>query len=529
MDGTHPLPLGVITVAPSRVHPLEEAMGGIAAAWITGNAIIYKPSAHTILLADKLSALLAEAGMTAPRLQMLPCLDNQIARKLLTSDRVNGLIYHGSVQHTNEMVATSTGRPVLGGTSGCSSIYISSQGDWQLAIRDITRTLFRRAGQNPATPHLVLVHAEVYDNQHFMSALRDAVSSLTAQPGWLEGGDFGPLSRPLDDDQRFLLTQLQKHESWLVQPTATDISSMVWTPGVRIGVRVGSAFAEAAHNVPVIGLIRVESTEEAGRTQRKQAQERSVCIYSRDTQEIELWCKLTAASQFSINCCPIPRPGILPTPGWQNTAPMCGGNNFITALCQWQEVARPQHRASQRNIAFTPWESLSPKPGPDDTTRLSSAADSIGFWWEKMFGISTVLNESPSFRTTLTYRPLPLCLRAEKATSDIDLSIALMAALKAGCDIQLSTASMRPWMPRALEPLGVIITVENRDEFEGRFPSLATTGVAVRDTAATVNTMHRAAHCRLNLCAEPVLANGRLELLRCLREVVTTQRLNLQD
>ena len=523
MDGTVPTPLGVITVAPGRVHPLEEAVAGIAAAWVTGNSIIYKPSAHTVLLAERLTRLLAEAGMESPRLQMLPCLDNQIARKLLTSNRVNGIIYHGSIKHTNDIVTAAEGRPVLGGTSGCSSIYISSQGDWALAIRDICKNLFTRAGQDPTLPHLVLVHAEVYDSQIFMNALRDAVSSISVQPGWVEGADIGPLSRPLNDDQRYLLTQLQRNESWLVQPATSEIGSLQWTPGVRLGVQPGSAFAQAAHNVPVIGLIRVESTEEAGRTQRKMTQERAAAIYSRDTQEIELWSKLTAASLISINCCPKHRPGVLPCPGWQNTAPMRGGSNFITALSQWQETARPQHRGTQRNIAFAPWESLSPKPGQDDATRLSSAADSIGYWWDNEFGITRVLSESPAQVTTLSYRPLPLCIRAEKATSDIDLSIALMAALKAGCDIQLSTASMRPWMPRALEPLGVIISVESRGEFEGRFPSLATTGVFVRDTAATITTLQRAAHCRLTLCAEPVLANGRLELLHCLREVVTTR------
>ncbi|MBO5684467.1 MAG: proline dehydrogenase family protein [Akkermansia sp.] len=525
LDGTLPSPLGVVTVAPSRIHPLEEAAGGIAAAWVTGNTIIYKPSAHTIMLADRLTRLLNEAGFDFPRLQMLPCLDNQIARKLLTSDRVNGLIYHGSVKHTNDMVAASAGKPLLGGTGGSSSIYISSQGDWASAIHDICKSLFARAGQDPTAPHLIFVHAEVYDNQHFMNALRDAVTGITAQPGWIQGGNIGPLGRPISDDQRQLLTKLQKGESWLVAPATTEIGSLVWNPGVRLGVHPGSAFAQAAHNVPVLGIIRVESTEEAGRTQRKLSQERAVGIYSRDKQEIELWTRLTAASLVSINCCPQHRPGALPRPAWQNATPMSGGHNFITALSQWQETARPQHRGTQRNLAFAPWETLSPKPGPDDTTRLSSAADSIGYWWENVFGTSTVLNESPAQITTLNYRPLPLCIRAEKATSDIDLSIALMAALKAGCDIQLSTASMRAWMPRALEPLGVIISVETRDEFEGRFPSLATTGVMVRDTAATINTMQRAAQCRLALCAEPVLANGRLELLHCLREVVTTRRI----
>ena len=524
MDGTMPTPLGVITVAPSRVHPLEEAVAGITAAWVTGNAVIYKPSAHNVLLADKLTRLLVEAGFTFPRLQMVPCLDNQIARKLLNSERVNGLIYHGSAKHTYEMAAAAEGRPVLAGTGGISSIYLSSQGDWAQAIRDITRTLFSRAGQDPAQPHLLYVHAEVYDNQHFMNALRDAVSSITAQPGWMEGADIGPMGRPLNDDQWYTLTQLGPNEAWLVPPATTEIGSLVWTPGVRVGVKPGSAFAQAVHNVPVIGLIRVESTEEAGRNQRKQSQERAVGIYSRDPHEIELWSRLTFANQVAINCCPQHRPGVRPRAAWQTTAPMSGGNNFITALCQWQEVARPQHRGTQRNLAFTPWETLSPKPGPDDTTRLSSAADSIGYWWENEFGLTRTLDESPGFRTTLSYRPLSLCIRAEKATSDIDLSIALMAALKAGCDIHLSTASMRAWMPRALEPLGVIIAVESRDEFEGHFPAMATSGTMVRDTAATVTTLQRAAQCRLALCSEPVLANGRLELLRCLREVVTTQR-----
>ena len=523
LDGTVPNPLGVVTVAPSRIHPLEEAAAGIAAAWVTGNTVIYKPSAHTVLLADRLTQLLNEAGFEYPRLQMLPCLDNQIARKLLTSDQVNGLIYHGSLKHTNDMVTASAGKPLLGGTGGSSSIYISSQGNWEQAIRDICGSLFARAGQDPTAAHLLLVHAEVYDNQHFMNALRDAVAGITAQPGWIQGAHIGPLTRPLSDDQRHLLTKLQKGESWLVTPTASDIGSQVWTPGVKLGVRPGSAFAQAAHNVPVLGVIRVESTEDAGRMQRKISQERAAGIYSRDKQEIELWTRLTAASLIAVNCCPQHRPGALPRPAWQNAIPMSGGNNFITALSQWQEAARPQHRGTQRNLAFIPWDTLSPKPGPDDTTRLSAAADSIGYWWENLFGSTTTLNESPAQVTTLSYRPLPLCIRAEKATSDIDLSIALMAALKAGCDIQLSTASMRAWMPRALEPLGVIISVETRDEFEGRFPSMASTGVVVRDTAATINTMQRATQCHLSLCAEPVLANGRLELLRCLREVVTTR------
>lgn len=523
-DGTQAIPLGLITVASGRINPLLDAVEGIAAAWVMGNAVLYKPSPYTILLAQRLTALLAEAGFSSPRLQMVPCVDNQIARKLMTDARVNGLIYSGNAAHTLDFSTRLSGRPLLGGSMGCNTIYISSQGDWKAAIRDICATLFRRAGQSPQNPHLLLVHAEVYDNQLFTNALKDAIGSLTAQPGWVEGSSIGPMARPLTEEQKLLLTCTEGEESWLVQPGATEIASQVWTPGVRMGVQLGSAFALASHNVPVIGLVRMESTDEAARTQRRISCEHAATLYSRDPREAELWLKLTALSNASVNCLPQHSPGIRPTSCWQNAIPQRGGRNFITALCQWQEVARPQHRGSQRSVPFAPWETLSPKPGPNDSTLLSSAADSIAYWWEHEFGKTHTLCDTPALRTTLSYKPLPLCIRVEKATSDIDLSIALMAALKAGCDVQLSTAAMRPWMPRALEPLGVIIGVESREEFESRFSAMATTGTHVRDTAATDTTLRRAANCRVNLCAESVLANGRLELLRCMREVVLSTK-----
>ena len=80
-------------------------------------------------------------------------------------------------------------------------------------------------------------------------------------------------------------------------------------------------------------------------------------------------------------------------------------------------------------------------------------------------------------------------------------------------------------MPRALEHLGVNIIVENREEFENRFAALAAEGFRVRDIAATATTRAAASACRLQLCSESVLANGRLELLHYLRERITTRGL----
>ncbi len=521
-DGTIPTPLGVIVVAADRVHPLVSAVSGIAAAWVTGNAVIYKPSFHNILLANRLKALLQEAGFCEPRLQMVPCPDNQIADALMNDERVNGVIFNGNRRIVAALQSRAGHRPVLGGTTGSNIVYLASSADWQKAIPELTAAAFTRAGQSPATPNIVLVHASVYDNQAFINAFKDAVKSLSAKPGFLEGAQVGPLTNRPTAAQEQMLTRTEENETWMVQPHTEEFGSHIWHPGLRSGVRPGSIYTLEAHNVPVIGMIRVENTAEATTLQAELCGRFAAGIFSRDEAEISSWSKQIQAGNIAVNCCPEAQPGVLPVGGWHTASPKPCGRNFITALCTWQENARPQNRASQRNIPFAPWESLSPKPTPDETTRLAAAADSIAYWWEKEFGIEHELLRTPTMVATLSYRPLSICLRAEKIMTDVDLSILLMASLKAGCDVQLSTANLRAWMPRALEPLGVSIIVESREEFENRFSALAAEGVFVRDIAATATTLEAATSCRLRLSHDSVLANARLEMLHYFQERVAT-------
>lgn len=523
-DGTRPTPLGVISIIPGRVHPLADAVEGIAAAWITGNTIIYKPAYHSMLLGHRLTALLAEAGITAPALQMLPTLDNQIADKLVLDPRINGVIAHANREHTAAWTRKAPQRPLFGGASGQPSVYLASGCDWQRAIRALIPALFTRSGQDAAQPHHVLVHAALYDNQAFMNALRDAATGLTALPGRREGGHLGSLSRRPEGDETELLRTDTKEGAWLVAPHhAEEIDSLLYTPGIRVGITPQSVFSMAAHNIPAIGLIRVADTVEAIVLQRELAHGTAAAIFSQDAEEIKLWEREIRVACRGINALPAAHPGTAPYGTTRTGHPLPGSFDFLLALSQWQETGRPQYRAGQRTVAFAPWEMLSPKPNPEETTRLSSAADSISYWWENHFSIPHSLSKSPATETAMVYRPLPLCLRAEKAMSDIDLSIALMAALQAGCEVSVSTPTMRPWMPRTLEPLGVRVVLENREEYENRFAAMAAAGLTVRDTAATDATLELAAEHHLPVCRASVVANARIELTRCTHAEITTQ------
>lgn len=526
-DGTQASPLGVVTVAPSRVHPLADAVAGIAAAWVTGNTILYKPSYHSVLLGHRLAELAAEAGMKAPALQLVPCLDNQIADKLFLDPRADAVYTHANAEHTALWTRKAPQRPLFGGSTGQPTVYLAAGCNWQKAIRTLFPALYTRSGQDSAQPHLILVHAALYDNQAFMNALRDAVTGFTALPGRVEGAELAALARRPEAEEEELLRSDSKEEGvWLVPPhRAEEMDSQIYAPGLRIGLTPQSLFSLAAHNIPAVGLIRVNDTVDAIVLQRQLARGFAASIFSADKEEIALWSREIQVTCRGINALPAFRAGTQPYGNTSTGLPLPGSCDFLTALSRWQEVGRPQYRGSQRTVAFTPWEMLSPKPTPEETTRLSAAADSISYWWEHHFSCTHSLAKSPAQETTMVYRPLKLCLRAEKAMSDADLSILLMAALQAGCAVTVSTPVMRPWMPRTLEPLGVGIRLENREEYENRFAAMGAEGICVRDTAATEATLELAMQHHLPLCRESALANARIELTRCTRAEVTTRSL----
>ncbi len=535
LDGTQPQALGVLVVASGRAHPLADAVGGMAAAWITGNSIIFKPTPTSLRLGYRVAELAQEAGMQGPRFQCIACLDNQIADKLMTDPRADGTLLPGNALVASRLASKNPAQPLLCAATGIATVYLSPGCNWQQAVHDLRRAICRRSGQAADCPRVVLADASVYDNQLFMNAMADAIGSLRAQPGWMEAADAGPLSRALSEEQRALLSDSpNEEETWLVRPVAQGLNGQMWTPGVSRGVRPDSPLTtQTARELPLIALVRVGSVPEALVVQKKISAAGAAALYAEDEEFIAQWQdsmagKRTGVYKLFINCCPQSRPGLLPAPTvtlpGRRPAPQAGGPHYLTALCRWQEVNRPQQRGAKHHNPFDPWDALIPKPGPEEFMRLTAADGSLACWWQNEFGVRHELSPYEGETITRSYIPRPLCLRAEKETSDIDLSIAIMAALTAGCELQLSTATLRAWMPRALEPLGISITVEPRVEFETRFPEYAARGIYVRDTAATDITRQHAAQAGLQLGTDSVLANGRLELLHCVQECVVCRR-----
>ncbi len=525
-DGTRPSPLGVAVVAPSPNHPVEEAVSGVAAAWAAGNAVIYRPPLACMRLSLRLHELMQAAGMKEPSLQLLACLDNEMTDQLMADARVKLVVASLSEARCRRLAENNPDCRLAAPSCGAGVVYLDAPCDWRQAVRDLAAALRRRSGRAQGCPHLVLIHESLGDNHHFLHALSDALSSCKAAPGWVEGSGVGPMPEPLTDEERRLLQGVEGDGEWLVQPFPAELGSQLWSPGLRLGVKADGPYATGASRLPLLSLLKVSGVDEAISLQNRRCRGGVAIIYTLNDEVRKRWRKAVAASHQGINCCPAPQPGIIPggSRGDVCFAPNPCGSNLPAVFCRWEEVARPQRRGKQRDVPFSPWEQLQPKPDPEDFTRLTAAADSISYWWTEEFGKRHLLDPKPGETTELSYRPVSVCLRVEESCSNADLGIALMAALRAGCETHLSCATMRPWMQRELAPLGVSICEESRSDYQERFTDFARRGVRVRDWDATPETLRAAAACGLEIDTAPVVSNGRLEMLHGLRELVVTRR-----
>lgn len=527
-DGTQITPIGVVVVTTGNARPLFDAASGIAAAWMAGNTIIYKPTDHFILLATRFAELMLSVGV---RLAVLPCSDSNISRKLVSDSCVAAVVGPNIAEQVPLLAAANTGTTVSASPVHGPAVYLAASCDRAFALREITRAAFYRSGQATSCPHLILVHSSLYNDPAFFSAIEDITETKQCRPTWLEGADLGPISSPLGEGERMLLTCRDSGLTWRLPPRSDSPSdSRLWRPGVCTGVTPQCDFVRFGRRLPLIGLVCVADAHEAARIQRPFSHATAAIIFSQDSDEISSWQREVDCRRVCINCCAGVRTGVFPEPTWQasgrtSCGPMRGLMSSVIALCRCTEHGRPSSRSTRRDLVFDPKDTLPASSDVDSVMRLSAAADSISYWWEHLFGAEHLLPPAEGMQATLSFSPESVCLRVDKRLSNEDLAIALMAIMQAGAHLELSVAEARDWLMLFAEQRTIPLRVSTDDDFIADFASLAARNVLLRYPGAPASVVEQAARCALRFNASPVLSNGRPELALYLHEKVCIRRL----
>ncbi|RKP56095.1 L-glutamate gamma-semialdehyde dehydrogenase [Cohnella endophytica] len=200
------IPLGVGIVIPPWNFPLAICVGMTAAAIVSGNTVVLKPSSLTPVIAHRFFALMEEVGLPAGVINYLPGSGAEVGDYLTKHPQTRFISFTGSKEvglRINRLAAeTSDGqiwiKRVIAEMGGKDGIVVDETADLDAAAAAIVASAFGFQGQKCSAGSRAIIVDDVYE---------ELVGKIVARTRELEVGlpelDFpsGPVSDPLAFDK----------------------------------------------------------------------------------------------------------------------------------------------------------------------------------------------------------------------------------------------------------------------------------------------------------------------------------------
>jgi RHH-type proline utilization regulon transcriptional repressor/proline dehydrogenase/delta 1-pyrroline-5-carboxylate dehydrogenase len=187
---------GVIACISPWNFPLAIFTGQVAAALVTGNAVIAKPAEQTPLIAARAVELMRKAGIPEDVIQLLPGDGPSVGAPLTADPRISGVCFTGSTEVAKliEKQLAETAAPdamLLAETGGLNAMIVDSTALPEQAVRDILASAFQSAGQRCSALRILYVQKDV--EKKMLEMLEGAMRALNVGDPWLLSTDVGPV------------------------------------------------------------------------------------------------------------------------------------------------------------------------------------------------------------------------------------------------------------------------------------------------------------------------------------------------
>ncbi|MDE3045466.1 MAG: proline dehydrogenase family protein [Verrucomicrobiota bacterium] len=514
-------PKGTILVASPWNFPAAIPAGGILAALVTGNCVLFKPASDTVLVAWHVINAFWDAGVPKEVLQFVPCSGEGAGSQLIADPRVNCVILTGGTDTAKKFLQLRPGLDLAAETGGKNSMIITALSDRDLAIKDLIQSAFGHCGQKCSATSLAILEAEVYDDPHFLKHLREAVSSLKAGPSYQLSTKINPLIHEPRGVLKRALTHLEPGEEWLLEPQQDPQNPSLWSPGIKLHVKPGSFTHMTELFGPVLGLMRANHLAHAVELANAVPFGLTSGLHSLDEREQDYWIEHIIAGNLYINR---GTTGAIvrrqPFGGTKasnfGNGSKAGGPNYLREFMKGTQIGLPKEKAPV-NEAVNNLTSFLEKIelSAEELGLWTASVSNYAYWWKRMRqdrDPTKVVGQDNFFR----YLPRKgIVLRLEKDSSPLSVLRSCAAALTVGSSLEISASSSLPWIE--LTPF-IRVIEEDENQFLNRVRSgsierilILTPPSAALKEASAVSATH--------IIHAPVLANGRIELLHYLREV----------
>ena len=212
--------------------PLAIFVGQVAAALVTGNAVIAKPAPQTSLMGTLAVELFHRAGVPKGVLHCVPG-GGDLGAALTSQCKVDGVAFTGSTETARLIAQSLLDREaplatLIAETGGQNAMIVDSSALPEQVIKDVISSAFLSAGQRCSALRVLCLQEDIADGM--IEMLKGAMAELRLGRPELLSSDIGPI---IDEQQ---LSMLESHAETLRQsatliaeaPTPSDLPAGHW-------------------------------------------------------------------------------------------------------------------------------------------------------------------------------------------------------------------------------------------------------------------------------------------------------------
>ena len=289
------VPLGVGAVIPPWNFPFAIMAGMTAAAVVTGNTVILKPSSDAPTIAAKFFEVLEEAGMPAGVVNFCPGSGATFGNAIVehpktrfisfTGSKAVGLEIHERAAHARKGQIWIK-RTVLE-MGGKDTILVCADANLDAAADGVVASAFGFSGQKCSACSRAIIDSSVYDT--FIEKLRERVAKLTVgDPA--ANHNLGPVINRSALDSMLRYIETGKKEGRLIaggHAPATADGGYFLEPTVIADVAPDAVISQEEIFGPVLALIKVANFEDGLKVVNNTEYGLTGSIYSTDRAKLD--------------------------------------------------------------------------------------------------------------------------------------------------------------------------------------------------------------------------------------------------
>jgi len=292
---------GVGVITPPWNFPVAIPVGGLSAALAAGNTVIMKPASVAALCAYELCKCYWDAGISKNILQFVAAPGSLAGKNLIENPKVDFVILTGGEDTAYGMLKARPSLLLAAETGGKDATIVTAMADREQAIKNVVASAFHNSGQKCSATSLLVLEEEVYNDENFKSALKDAAQSMEVGSVWDYVSRIGTLANKVEGNLKKAVETLENGEEWLLKPSYAEDNEYMMKPAIKWGVQDGNFCHMNELFGPVLSVMCAKDLKHAIDIVNKTGYGLTSGIESLDARETDYWRENLKAGNLYIN------------------------------------------------------------------------------------------------------------------------------------------------------------------------------------------------------------------------------------